>query len=61
MGQSNKGLTVNEDFFKELVTYYNKVKRRSAQCTELVELARQTIPECVDDIGKRTADVKEAV
>jgi LAGLIDADG-like domain len=31
-------------------TYYDKIKRRSATCIELVELARQTIPECMEDI-----------
>lgn len=44
-----------------VVTYYDKVRRRSVPCIELVELARQTIPECSDAIGKRTESVKEAV
>lgn len=29
-----------------VVTYYDKIRRRSMPCIEMVELARQTIPEC---------------
>lgn len=47
-------------FQNYVVTYYDKVKRRSTPCIELVELARQTIPECRDEYNA-IATYKEAV
>lgn len=41
-------------------TYYDKVRRRSKPCIQLVELARQTIPECTVGYNEQTS-VKEAV
>lgn len=39
----NRKFLVYENYIK---TYYDKIKRRSTQCNELVELARQTIFRC---------------
>lgn len=43
-----------------VATYYDKVKRRSTDCIELVELARQTIPECSDFFNAQLTH-KEAI
>lgn len=47
-------------FQNYVATYYDKVKRRSTDCIQLVELARQTIPECQDCFDAQLAH-KEAV
>ncbi len=44
--RTNEGMRLNRKFavYENYInTYYNKVKRRSTQCNELVELSRQTI------------------
>lgn len=49
---TDESLRLNRKFdvFQNYVTtYYDKIKRRSVPCIELVELIRQNIPECSED------------
>jgi intein/homing endonuclease len=50
---TDESIRMNRKFevYKNYInTYYDNAKRRAPQCNDLVELARQTIPECSDSL-----------